>query len=63
MKISADKLEKAAYEIMFKASIDIPEDYENGIRKMIDKEKGDLSAFVLEAMLENWQAAREELGF
>lgn len=60
MKISADKLEKAAYEIMFKASIDIPEDYENGIRKMIDKEKGDLSAFVLEAMLENWQAARED---
>ena len=37
MKISADKIEKAAYEIMFKASIDIPEDYENGIRKMIDK--------------------------
>ena len=58
--IAAEKIEEAAYEIMFKASIDIPKDYENGIRKMIDKEKGDLSAFVLEAMLENWQAARED---
>ena len=27
---------------------------------MIKTEEGELSAFVLEAMLENWQAARED---
>ena len=58
--ISADTIEEAAYEITAKAAIEIPEDYENGIRAMIDTESGDLSAFVLEAMLENWQAARED---
>ena len=58
--ITADRIEDAAYEIMARAAIDIPEDYENGIRSMVDRETGDLSAFVLEAMLENWQAARED---
>ncbi len=58
--ISPDTIEEAAYEIMCRAAIDIPEDYEAGIRSMIDIESGDLSAFVLEAMLENYQAARED---
>ena len=58
--ISLDVIEEAAYEIMCHAAIDIPGDYESGIRAMIDKETGDLSAFVLEAMVENWQAARED---
>ena len=58
--IKADTIEQAANRIMSNAAIDIPEDYETGIRAMIDMEKGDLSAFVLEAMLENWQAARED---
>lgn len=55
--IKADTIETAAREIMSRAAIDIPEDYKDGIKGMIDKEKGDLSAFVLEAMLENWEAA------
>ncbi|MEC9367122.1 MAG: fumarate hydratase [Pseudomonadota bacterium] len=58
--IKADAIEAAAHEVMSRAAIDIPEDYKNGIRGMIDKEKGDLSAFVLEAMLENWEAASED---
>lgn len=58
--ITPDIIEEAAYEIMCRAAIDIPEDYEAGIRSMIDIESGDLSAFVLEAMLENYQAARED---
>ncbi|MGD9866486.1 MAG: fumarate hydratase [Hyphomicrobiales bacterium] len=55
--IKADTIETAGREIMSRAAIDIPEDYKSGIKGMIDKEKGDLSAFVLEAMLENWEAA------
>jgi L(+)-tartrate dehydratase alpha subunit len=58
--IKADTIEKAANDIMANAAIDIPEDYKDGIRGMVDKEKGDLSAFVLEAMLENWEAATED---
>lgn len=58
--IKADTIEKAANEIMNRAAIDIPADYKDGIRGMVDTEKGDLSAFVLEAMLENWEAATED---
>ena len=53
-------IEEAAYEIMRKAAIDIPEDYLNGIKGMIDVESGDLSAFVLQSMVENWEAASED---
>ena len=58
--IKADLIEKASEEIMARAAIDIPDDYKSGIRSMIDTEKGDLSAFVLEAMLENWEVATED---
>jgi L(+)-tartrate dehydratase alpha subunit len=58
--IHADAMERAAFEVMSRAAIDIPDDYKDGIRGMIDLEKGDLSAFVLEAMLENWEAASED---
>ncbi len=58
--IAIERIEKAAYDIMLKAAIDIPEDYEDGIRGMQTSEKGDLSYFVLEAMLENYGAARED---
>ena len=55
-----DAIERAAYEIMFRAAIDIPDDYRKGVEAMIAREEGMLSAFVLEAMLENWQAASED---
>lgn len=45
---------------MENAAIDIPEDYLSGIKGMIDLEKGDLSAFVLKSMVDNWEAATED---
>ena len=60
MTITATMVEEAAFAIMQKAVIDIPDDYLNGIRGMTDKEEGDLSAFVLQAMLENYEAASED---
>ncbi len=54
------RIEEAAYRIMEKAAIDIPEDYVSGIKGMIDLEQGDLSVFVLQSMVENWEAATED---
>ena len=53
-------IEEAAFRITEKAAIDIPEDYLNGIKGMIDLESGDLSTFVLKAMVDNWEAASED---
>ena len=45
---------------MTRAAIEIPDDYLNGVRKVAASEKETLAAFVLEAMLENWQAAKQD---
>ena len=45
---------------MAKAAIEIPEDYLAGLRRCADTEKGELSAFVIQAMLENYEAAKED---
>ncbi len=45
---------------MATAAIEIPADYLAGIQAMAKIEDGDLSAFVLQAMLENWEAASED---
>lgn len=58
--IAIERIEEAAYNIMFNASIRIPDDYENGIIGMQQTEHGELSAFVLESMIENWDAARQD---
>ncbi len=58
--ITHSLIEEAAFEIMSRAAIDIPSDYANGIKGMIDVEKGDLATFVLKAMVENWDAATED---
>lgn len=58
--IANDRIEEAAFGIMEKAAIDIPDDYLTGIKGMIDLEKGDLSAFVLQSMVENYEAATED---
>ena len=60
MTISIDTIEEAAYNIMEKAAIDIPDDYLSGIKAMVDQEEGDLSSFVLKAMLDNYEAAKED---
>src|SRR5262249_30980745 len=53
-------LQKTAEELMAKAAIEIPEDYLSGLRRCADTETGDLSAFVIQAMLENYEAAKED---
>lgn len=45
---------------MAKAAIEIPEDYLGGLRRMADTETGELSAFVIQAMLDNYEAATED---
>ena len=58
--ISNATIEQTAYELMFKAGIEIPDDYLAGIKAMTAKEEEDLSSFVLRAMIENWEAAKED---
>jgi L(+)-tartrate dehydratase alpha subunit len=58
--ITFNTAEQTAFELMAKAAIDIPDDYLGGIEKMADKEDQSLSSFVLSAMLENWQAAKQD---
>src|SRR5919112_4863080 len=53
-------LQRTAFELMAKAAIEIPDDYLTGLRGCADTEKGDLSAFVIQAMLENYEAAKED---
>ena len=50
--ITASLVEVAAYEIMRKAAIEIPDDYKTGIRTMCAAEENELSRFVLQSMIE-----------
>src|SRR5499427_9190224 len=58
--IPLSSIERTAEDLMAKAAIEIPEDYLAGLRRCADTEKGDLSAFVIKAMLENYEAAKED---
>ena len=58
--ISESTLQEAAYEIMRQAAIRIPEDYRNGIREARTNETHSLSCFVMDTMLDNWDAAIED---
>src|SRR5260370_26234459 len=58
--IAISNVQRAAEELMAKAAIEIPEDYRAGLRKCADTEKGDVSACVLRAMRENYDAAKED---
>ena len=53
-------LQQTAEKLMATAAIEIPEDYLGGLRQCADTEKGDLSAFVIKAMLDNYEAAKED---
>jgi L(+)-tartrate dehydratase alpha subunit len=53
-------LQHTAEALMAKAAIEIPDDYLSGLRACANTEKGDLSAFVIQAMLENYEAAKED---
>src|ERR1700728_5309154 len=58
--IPLSSIQRTAEDLMAKAAIEIPDDYLAGLRKCADTEKGDLSAFVIKAMLENYEAAKED---
>src|SRR6266545_7721673 len=58
--IPISALERTANELMAKAATEIPDDYLAGLRRCADTEKGDLSACVIKAMLENYEAAKED---
>ncbi len=49
-----------AGELMARAAIDIPPDYHRALKDLAEKERGELSSFVLEAMLENYAAASQD---
>jgi L(+)-tartrate dehydratase alpha subunit len=53
-------LQSVAEALTAKAAIEIPDDYLGGLRRMADVETGDLSSFVLKAMLDNYEAAKQD---
>ncbi|MDJ0957573.1 MAG: fumarate hydratase [Arenicellales bacterium] len=55
--IPYDCIEQAAFNIMERAAIDIPEDYRQSIVELADTEQSELSCFVLKTMIENYGAA------
>ncbi len=58
--IPIDVVKETAQTLMEKAAIEIPDDYLGGLKKAAAAEDGDLSSFVLHAMLENYEAAKED---
>jgi len=58
--IPIDTIKSTALSLMEKAAIEIPEDYLHGLKRAAAAEDGDLSSFVLQAMLENYEAAKED---
>ena len=53
-------IESTAEDLMARAAIEIPADYLAGLRRAAESEDGELSSFVLRAMLDNYEAARED---
>lgn len=60
MTIALETVEAVADELMRRAAIDIPTDVRDGIHRMAAAETEELSRFVLEAMVENWDAAEAD---
>ena len=58
--IEQSVLQSTAEALMAKAAIEIPDDYLGGLRQCANTETGELSAFVIQAMLENYDAAKED---
>ncbi len=58
--IPISALQSTAEDLMAKAAIEIPDDYLDGLRGLANIESGELSAFVIQAMLENYEAAKED---
>ena len=58
--IAIDRVSEAAYRIMFKAGIEIPDDYKARVQDLAHNETGELSCFVLRTMLDNWEVAKQD---
>jgi L(+)-tartrate dehydratase alpha subunit len=58
--ITARILQQVAEALMAKAAIEIPDDYLGGLRACLASEEGDLSKFVIQTMLDNYDAAKED---
>ena len=58
--IPLQTVQETAETLMAKAAIEIPDDYLAGLKRLAADEEGDLSSFVLQAMLENYEAAKED---
>ena len=58
--IAIDHIQKTAEDLMEKAAIEIPQDYLEGLQEAAKSEDGDLSSFVLQAMLDNYEAAKQD---
>ena len=58
--ITINLIQSTAETLMNKAAIEIPEDYLTGLKQAAETEDGDLSSFVLQAMLDNYEAAKED---
>ena len=58
--IDISVIQSTAETLMDKAAIEIPLDYLDGLKAASAAENGDLSAFVLQAMLENYEVAKED---
>ncbi len=58
--IANDLVFDTAKTLMEKAAIEIPQDYHEGLKRAAKSEEGDLSSFVLQAMLDNYEAAKQD---
>ena len=58
--ISFELIQQTAETLMDKAAVEIPDDYLEGLKEAAKTEDGDLSSFVLEAMLQNYEAAKQD---
>src|SRR5262249_49801122 len=58
--ISISSVQRTAEELMAKAAIEIPDDYLAGWRNCAAPKKGVPPALVIKAMLENYDAAKED---
>jgi L(+)-tartrate dehydratase alpha subunit len=58
--IALSSIQRTAEALMAKAAIEIPDDYLDGLRRAAAAETGELAAFVLRAMLDNYEAAKAD---
>ena len=58
--IKINHIQQVAEALMDKAAVEIPKDYHEALKGASKTEDGELSTFVLKAMLENYEVAKED---